>query len=81
MRRTQIQLTEQQLRRLSRAAGEHGVSLAEMVRQCVDRTLAERGDLAAGYARASRLVGAFHDREQAHDVARHHDRYLDPAVE
>jgi hypothetical protein len=41
MIRTQIQLTEQQVRRLRAQAREQGVSLAEMIRRCVDKALAD----------------------------------------
>lgn len=78
MIRTQIQLTEEQYRRLRRLAGERAVSLAELVRRSVDRFLeseiAEREEL---YERASRLAGRFPDLEGATDVAENHDRYLD----
>lgn len=80
MIRTQIQLTEQQARRLRSQAREQGISLAEIIRRCVDRGLAdeapERADL---YARAARAVGRFSDRHGARDLGRRHDRYLDEA--
>jgi ribbon-helix-helix CopG family protein len=80
MVRTQIQLTEQQARRLRAQARERGVSLAEMIRQYVDRGIAEEHpDRAAMYDRASRLVGRFVDRQGKRDVARRHDLYLDEA--
>lgn len=82
MIRTQIQLTEQQARRLRAEARERGVSLAEVIRQCVDSSLTARGpDRAALYGRAARLVGQFRDRRSAGDVATEHDRYLDEAFE
>lgn len=82
MIRTQIQLTEQQTRRLKQAARERGVSMAEMVRRCIDRGLgAETPDRAARYARAVELVGAFEDRTGVQRVAEAHDEYLDEAFE
>jgi hypothetical protein len=82
MVRTQIQLTDGQARRLRREAREQGVSLAEMVRRCVDRSLnAQKVDRARLYARAAALVGRFGDRKGARDLARAHDRYLDKAFE
>jgi hypothetical protein len=76
--RTQIQLTEEQSRRLREIARRDGISLAEAIRRCVDRALAETSsDPGALYARAARLVGAFRDRDGATDVAEEHDRYLD----
>ena len=82
MVRTQIQLTEEQLHKLRRAARGQGVSLAEIVRRCIDRAIEQeipgrRDD----YARAARLVGAFQDREGARDVSAQHDAYLERAME
>ncbi len=80
MVRTQIQLTEQQARRLRARARERGVSLAEIIRRCVEKGLAEelpsRGAL---YDRAARVVGRFSDRRGAQDLSSKHDRYLDGA--
>ena len=82
MIRTQIQLTEQQARRLRAEARERGVSLAEMIRRYVERGLAEEiPDRAALYDRAARVVGRFRDRRGARDVSRKHDRYLEDAFE
>jgi len=82
MFRTQIQLTEEQLSKLRRAAHAQGVSLAEIVRRCIDRAVEEeipgrRDD----YARADRVVGLFQDREGAPDVSARHDDYLEQAIE
>jgi len=80
MIRTQIQLTEEQARRLRLAARERGVSMAEVVRRCIDRGLAaEVPGRAARYARAADLVGAFEDPTEARRVAESHDEYLDDA--
>jgi len=80
MVRTQVQLTEQQVRRLRSIAGERGVSFSEALRQCVDSVLApgapERKEL---YARAASLVGAFADHSGAADLSAEHDRYLSEA--
>jgi L-serine deaminase len=82
MIRVHIQLTEEQARKLRKAAREQGVSLAQIVRRCIDRGIAE--ELAAGparYARASRLVGKFRDRQSRKDVSTEHDGHLDRAFE
>lgn len=80
MVRTQIQLTEQQARRLRAQARERGVSLAEIIRRCVEKGLAEEApNRAALYDRASRVVGRFPDRRHARDISSKHDRYLDEA--
>ena len=80
MIRTQIQLTEEQARRLRARARQHGLSLAETIRHFVEKGLEEEGaDRAELYARAQRVVGRFPDVEGAKDLARDHDRYLDEA--
>lgn len=80
MIRTQIQLTEEQARRLRQAARERGVSMAEVVRRCIERGLAaEVLDRADRYARAVELVGAFDDPTRTGRVAETHDDYLDDA--
>jgi hypothetical protein len=82
MVRTQIQLTEQQARRLKARAREQGLSLAEIIRRYVEKGLAEdTSDRSALYDRASQLVGRFRDRRGARDVSRRHDKYLDEAFE
>lgn len=82
MIRTQIQLTEQQMRSLRRAAREQGVSLAEMVRRLVDRGIEEElPDRKAAYERAARSLGGFEDHDAAGDVSEEHDAYLDAAYE
>jgi hypothetical protein len=80
MVRTQIQLTEQQARRLRAEARERGLSLAELIRRYVEKGLSEEThDPSALYDRAARVVGRFHDRGGARDVSGKHDRYLDEA--
>jgi hypothetical protein len=82
MVRTQIQLTDQQARRLREQAREKGLSLAEIIRRYVEKGLAEDTlDRSARYERASRLVGRFRDRAGATDVSNRHDRYLDEVFE
>jgi hypothetical protein len=82
MVRTQIQLTEQQARRLRIEAHERGVSLAEIIRRCVDTGLAAEAPSRAGlYDRAARVVGRFRDRRGARDLSSGHDRYLDEAYQ
>ena len=80
MVRTQVQLTEQQMRSLRRLAEAEGVSMAAMVRQCVDQALeAQPQSRAELYAQAQGLVGSLHDSSGAKDLSSHHDRYLDEA--
>lgn len=78
MKRTQIQLTEEQHRRLKRWADRLGISMAEAVRRCVDERLAEE----AGRGRdalvsdALSVIGKYADPEGRDDVGREHDAYL-----
>jgi hypothetical protein len=82
MVRTQIQLTDQQARRVRAEARERGVSIAEMIRRYVEKGLSEEApDRAALYERAARVAGRFRDRRGARDVSSRHDRYLDEAFE
>jgi Arc/MetJ-type ribon-helix-helix transcriptional regulator len=76
MIRTQVQLTEEQARALREAAARRQVSLAELVRQGVERILAE-DTLAERYRRASTAIGRFSG--EATDVSEQHDRYLEEA--
>ncbi|MBI2322782.1 MAG: ribbon-helix-helix domain-containing protein [Chloroflexi bacterium] len=73
MVRTQIQLTEEQARALKAAAARRGVSIAELVRQGVERILAEDAE-AEKWRRAEALIGRFHSGRN--DIAVEHDRYL-----
>ena len=82
MVRTQIQLTDQQARRLRAQARERGLSLAEVIRRYVEKGLSEEtSDRASRYDRAARVVGQFRDRRGAGDIAVNHDRYLNEAFE
>jgi hypothetical protein len=80
--RTQVQFTPEQARRLRALARREGVSVAELVRRSVDRVLSEEASKpTARYQQASRLVGAFHDRAGATDLAKRHDEHLSDAFE
>lgn len=82
MLRTQVQFTPEQARRLRAIARRQGVSVAELVRQSVDRVLQDESRKpAAQYERAARLIGAFTDREGAKDLSRRHDDHLREAYE
>lgn len=82
MVRTQIQLSEEQLRRVRRAAHEEGVSMAEIIRRCIDRALdEEEASRRRSYLRVQEIVGAYGDIEGRDDVSERHDAYLDSAFE
>ncbi len=80
MIRTQIQLTEAQAAKLRRIATERGVSLAQVIREAVDR-LPERDERAERWARALAVLGAGRDVEGRTDVSVRHDEYLAEAIE
>lgn len=77
MVRTQIQLTEEQHRRLKRWADRLGISMAEAVRRCVEERLAYE-QVEPGRANRIReamaVVGKY--RSGRSDVAERHDDYL-----
>lgn len=76
MVRTQIQLTEDQSRRLKAASARQGVSVAELVRKGVDAILTKENDRSPDelYERALRAAGKF--RSGRHDISVRHDDYL-----
>jgi hypothetical protein len=73
MVRTQIALDADAHRRAKRRAAERGVSLAEYVRQVVDRDLGEqpKGDISA-------IFGLFNSGGS--DIANHKDEYIGEAL-
>jgi len=76
MVRTQIQLTEAQVRALKRLAAAEGRSMADLIRSGVDALLVEadtRGE-ETKRARALRAVGRF--RSGVRDLSSRHDRHL-----
>lgn len=77
MIRTQIQLTEEQAARLKRIAAERGVSMAEVIREAVDR-IPHRDDRNERFERAIRALRTSHfrDIEGKTDVSVRHDEYL-----
>ncbi len=74
MVRTQIQLTEQQARALRELAAEKGVSMAELIRQAVERVI-EENERDEKWRRALSAMGQY--RSGLTDVAENHDKYLD----
>lgn len=77
MVRTQIQLTEEESTALKEAARRRGVSVAELIRQSVDRFLEESCSGApenVGRLAALEVVGRFHSGLT--DISTRHDDYL-----
>ena len=80
MRRTQVQLTDEQLRRLRELAERQGRSVAEVIRESVESYLAQtHADREAMYERARSIAGAF--SSGLPDVAQNHDEYFAKAIE
>jgi Arc/MetJ-type ribon-helix-helix transcriptional regulator len=75
MVRTQIQLPDEQARRLRRAAQAQGISMSEVVRRCIERGLESEGS-AGLWQRALAAAGAFQDPDGEAQVSGRHDEYL-----
>jgi hypothetical protein len=70
--RTQISLTEDQMRRLRVEARRRNVAIAEVVRDAIDRTIPQDpGDHRARHLRLLSAAGRFHSG--AGDLATRHD--------
>jgi len=76
MVRTQVQLTEEQASALKVMAAERGVSMAQLIRETVDRLLRE--SRAPGYEERARRAMAFAGRFRSGltDLGARHDYYL-----
>jgi len=81
MTRTQIQLPEEQARRLKQLAVAQGRSMADLIREGVALVLARSGqpDEAERRERALAVAGRF--RSGVGDIAEKHDEYLADAYE
>lgn len=73
MVRTQIQLTEQQAQALKEIAARQGVSMAELIRESVDRIIDER-ERKEKWRSALATMGRY--RSGLSDVSANHDEYL-----
>ena len=79
MIRTQIQLTEHQLKALRRLAASEGRSLADLIRQSVELYLAQGGRDAKQLRieQARKAAGKF--ASSSRDASTKHDKYLSEA--
>jgi Ribbon-helix-helix protein, copG family len=80
MVRTQVQLTEAQMEDLRRISAASGESIADLVRQAVDRLLATQSSAAREerIKRAMRVAGRF--RSGKPDGSARHDDHLSAAI-
>lgn len=72
MIRTQVQLTDDQARALRRVAAERGVSMAAVIRELLDESLAAPNTAQVTRARAA--IGRFASGERT--ISEEHDREL-----
>ena len=81
MIRTQIQLTEEQARALRKRAADEGRSMADLVRDGVDRLLVDQGDqdTEAVKRRSIDALGRF--QSGTTDLGSAHDRYLSDTID
>ena len=82
MIRTQIQLTDEQARRVKRLAIERQVSMAEVIRDSLNRTLAAPQSAVSHQERVQRAIAAAgRFRSGGRDGSAHHDQYLAEAYQ
>ena len=76
MVRTQIQLTEEQAKRLRELAAARRESMAALIRKAVDQFIVSGNpDRAALYRQAGSVVGKY--ETATGDISVNHDRYLE----
>lgn len=73
MVRTQIQLTEEQAKALKEIAAQRGVSMAELIRESVERII-EEYERKEKWQKALAILGRY--RSGLADVSANHDKYL-----
>ena len=75
MERTQIQLTEEQLKKLKELSLNRNESMASLIRKAIDQfLLSGKHDISALYRKAESVVGKFEASKS--DISVEHDRYL-----
>ena len=81
MHRTQISFTDEQMTMLRARAASQGRSIADLVRESVERYAAAtaHSDRAALTARAKAVAGRFRSGTKNKNVSRRHDEYLSEA--
>ena len=76
MVRTQVQLTEDQSRRVKELAAIQHVSMAEIIRRSIECYSKQNGDIDMDERRRRALALAGKYRSGLRDVSRNHDKYL-----
>ena len=80
MVRTQIQLTDEQSKKLRELSATGRESVAALIRKAVDQFIvAGNPDRSALYRQAEPLVGKY--KSDSGDISIHHDRYLEEVFE
>ena len=80
MIRTQIQLTDEQVKRLRELSATSRESLAALIRKAVDQFIVSGiPDRSALYRQAESIVGKY--KSDTEDISIHHDRYLEEAFD
>lgn len=80
MIRTQVQLTEKQVRSLKRLAVARQVSMAELIRQGVDAVLRSDAGIDLDEKRRRAIAAAGRFRSGRRDISQKHDQYLAEAL-
>ena len=76
MVRTQIQLTEEQARKVKKIAASRGVSMAEVIRDAVEEAIRSNAGTLSEERRTRALEIAGKFRSGKKDVSKKHDAYL-----
>ncbi len=80
MVRTQIQLTDEQAKRLRELSATSRESVAALIRKAVDQFIvAGNPDRSTLYRQAETVVGKY--KSESDDISIRHDRYLEVAFE
>ena len=76
MVRTQIQLTQDQASLLKELAARKDVSMAELIRRCVDRFISLEGGIGEAEKRRRAMAAVGFVTGGPGDLAENHDKYL-----
>ncbi len=76
MIRTQIQLTEDQVKKLKKVAATRRQSMAEIVRKAVDNFMALKGGIDVEERQKKAIAAADRFHSEVKDLSEKHDKYL-----